>query len=162
MKVLLVRAIEIDPAFPDSYYVLGQIYRLVPAKPFGFGNRDQAVSLGRRAEALQEVSASPTHGVTNHDFAIELTQSLYKRNWSSTKRARSQPAKEAVWRAATDPLAAALAYEGSMTLKPMSDRKEARELLTRVIVDLEGIPDKGKIFSFNLAKAREVLRLWGP
>ena len=54
MRDLLQQAVAAEPEHADSYYVLGQLYEQVPGFPVSFGDKDFAVSLGRKSLDLHE------------------------------------------------------------------------------------------------------------
>ena len=53
MKAELDRCVEIDPRFPDSYYVLGLLYWKVPGWPVSIGDKKKAVEYATKAVELK-------------------------------------------------------------------------------------------------------------
>jgi tetratricopeptide (TPR) repeat protein len=56
MKVELDRCLEIDPKFPDTYYVLGLLYWKVPGWPVSIGDKKLAVQYSAQAVQLRPES----------------------------------------------------------------------------------------------------------
>ena len=51
-------------------------------------------------------------------------------------------------------------YEGTLTLKDMPDRQEARELVAFAVAQLEGLPARTKGQEDDLKKARDLAASW--
>ncbi len=161
MKDLLVKELALNPDRSDAYYVLGQLYRELPGWPVSFGDGDAAVSFGRKAVDLREQQlAAGTEKDLVYNFYTELAKSLWKRNWSAQKRAAEQAAKAAKLAAASAPLDKGSWYEGSVSLKAMSDREEARALVQWVITEIVKLPAPRAADRTDLDKARTVLKGW--
>lgn len=161
MKDLLVKDLSLNPDRTDAYYVLGQLYRELPGWPASFGNIDAAVSLGRKAVDLRQSQfAAGTAKELVYNFVTELAKTLWKRNWTSERRKAGQPAKAAKLAAASTPLDKGSFYEGSVVLKDMSDREEARALVQSVITEIAKLPSLTAAEMKDLEKARAVLRGW--
>jgi hypothetical protein len=161
MKDLLVKELSLNAERTDPYYVLGQLYRELPGWPASFGNVDAAVSLGRKAVDLRQAQvAAGTEKELVYNFATELAKTLWKRNWSSDKRKAEQAVKRSKLAAAQSPLDKASLYEGSVVLKDMSDREEAKSLVQGVISALEKLPALTAGQAKDLDKARTVLKGW--
>ncbi|NOY08251.1 MAG: hypothetical protein GXP33_05375 [Spirochaetes bacterium] len=162
MRELLKKTISLNPDFPDSYYVLGQLYEQVPGFPISFGNSDYAVSLGRQAVDLymKRYNAGLETDI-NYDFYTELAKHLYKRNWDAGRRKRAQGKKKAKYKSGKDAFNKALYYEGTVAQKNVSDREEAAEMIKWVIKELSSIPDRKRGQNDDLKEARETLKGWG-
>jgi hypothetical protein len=161
MKDLLVKELSLNPERTDPYYVLGQLYRELPGWPASFGNIDAAVSLGRKAVDLRQAQfASGAARELVYNFTTELAKTLWKRNWPADKRRSEQAAKAQKLAAAATPLDKGSFYEGSVTLKDMSDRDEARVLVQGVIADLVKLPSLNAPETKDLDKARTILKGW--
>ena len=69
MRDLLQQAVAVEPEHADSYYVLGQLFEQVPGFPMSFGDKDYAVSLGRKSLDLQEQQVKAgIEDEINYDF----------------------------------------------------------------------------------------------
>jgi tetratricopeptide (TPR) repeat protein len=161
IKDILVKELSLNAEHSDAYFVLGQFYRELPGWPLSFGNVDFAVSLGRKAVDLRaEQFRKGIEKEMNYNFSTELAKTLYKRNWSATSRVKEQAAKRARLSSAKDLLERSFAYEGTVTLKDMSDRAEAKELVQWAISELEKIQTRTAGQKEDLQKARDVLAGW--
>jgi hypothetical protein len=90
MRDLLRQTLSFEPDHADSYYVLGQLYEQVPGL-ISFGNKDYAVSLGRKSIDLHEAElASGVEDEMNHDFYVQMAAHLIARDWDRNKRDREQ------------------------------------------------------------------------
>jgi hypothetical protein len=161
MKDLLVKELSLNAERTDPYYVLGQLYRELPGWPASFGNVDAAVSLGRKAVDLRQAQlAAGTEKEFVYNFATELAKTLWKRNWSSDRRKAEQAGKAAKIASAQTPLDRASLYEGTVVLKDMSDRDEAKSIVQWVITELVKLPALTAPQVKDLERAREVLKGW--
>ncbi len=161
MRDLLVKAITIKPDFPDAYYVLGQLYEQVPGFPLSFGNVSYAVSLGRKSIVLmRKWYTTGLKKEVDYSYYKELAKHLYKRNWSASKRKRYQPKERRKYNSETDLLKKSFYYEGIVSLKDMSDREEAIEMIKWVISKLESLPDKTVSKLDDLKESKELLAKW--
>jgi len=159
MKDLLTKAITINPKHSDSYFVLGQLYRELPGGPISFGNIDFAVSLGRLGVDLDaEQAKSGAEKVLSYNFSVELAKTMWKRNWNAEKRQNEQKNHKARYEAAKNDLDRGCAYEGTLTLKNVSDREEAMELIQWAIKSLESLPSPTAGQVKDLADARDILK----
>ncbi len=161
MRDFLVKELSINPDRSDAYFVLGQLYREVPGWPLSFGNIDAAVSLGRKSVDLRQAQAAS--GVEKefvYNYATELAKSLYKRNWSASSRVTEQKNKSAKLAAAVTPLDKGSLYEATVTLKPVSDREEAKSLVQWVVAELGARAALSAPQADDLRKAKEVLKGW--
>jgi hypothetical protein len=159
IKEILLKDLALNAEHSDAYYVLGQFYRELPGWPVSFGNVDAAVSLGRKAVDLRASQvASGQERQLEYNFVTELAKTLAKRNWSADKRAKEQAVKRTKLAGAKDLLDRGFAYEGTVTLKPVSDREEARNLAQWAVAELEKLPARTAGQEEDLRKAREVLK----
>jgi len=161
MRVLLQQAVAANPEHADSYYVLGQLYEQVPGFPVSFGDKNYAVSLGRKSLDLheQQVKAGIEDEV-NYDFYTEMAKHLWERNYSAAKRKREQGRKMRKYESSYDPMEKNFHYEASVTLKNMSDREEALGLINWVIRELGGMSNRSGSQDDDLKEAKEVLESW--
>lgn len=161
MRELLQKAVAVEPEHADSYYVLGQLFEQVPGFPVSFGDKDYAVSLGRKSIDLheQQVRAGIEEEI-NYDFYTEMAKHLWERNYTAGKRAREQGRKESKYRSISDPMEKNFYYEAAVSLKDMSDREEALELINWVIRELQGLSGRTDSQNDDLQEAREVLESW--
>jgi tetratricopeptide (TPR) repeat protein len=161
MRDLLQQAVASEPEHADSYYVLGQLYEQVPGFPVSFGDKDHAVSLGRKSLDLheQQVQAGIEEEI-NYDFYTETAKHLWERDYSAARRTREQGRKRSKYSSASDPMEKGFYYEAVVSLKDMSDREEALELITWVIQELERLPHRTDSQEDDLKEAKEVLESW--
>jgi len=161
MRDLLQQAVAVEPEHADSFYVLGQLFEQVPGFPVSFGDKDYAVSLGRKSIDLheQQVRAGIEQKI-NYDFYTEMAKHLWERNYTAGKRAREQARKESKYRSISDPMEKNFYYEATVSLKDMSDREEALELINWVIQELQNLPERTDSQDDDLKEAREVLESW--
>jgi tetratricopeptide (TPR) repeat protein len=161
MRELLKKAVAIAPEHADSYYVLGQLFEQVPGSPLSFGDKDWAVSLGRKAADLRAVQVKA--GLEDelvYDYYTELAKHLRERNWNAAKRQKEQAAKAAHYAAKTDPMEKNCYYEGTLTLKNISDREEAQELLAWTVGELQALPRRTQGEEDDLKEALETQSGW--
>jgi len=161
MRDLLQKALQLEPDHADSYYVLGQLYEQVPGSPLSFGDKDWAVSLGRKAVDLRaaQVRAGEEDEIY-YDYYTELAKHLWERNWSAGKRQKEQAKKAARFATKTNPLEKNCYYEGSLSLKDQSDREEGRELLGWAIGELQALPRRTQGEEDDLQEALELQSGW--
>lgn len=157
MRELLQQAVAVKPDHADSYYVLGQLYEQVPGFPISFGDKDYAVSLGRKSVDLhgQQVRAGIEKEI-NYDFYTELAKHLWERNLSAAKRQQDQKRMLSKYNAATDPMEKNSYYEAVVSLPALADREEARQIVAWVIAQLEAIPNRDDGQEDDLQEAREL------
>jgi len=156
MRNLLNQAITYDPDHADSYYVLGQMYEQVPGF-ISFGNKDYAVSLGRKSIELHEAElAAGIEDEMNHDFYVQMASHLIARNWNEGKRDGEQSKKERNFNDTNDVLERGWYYEGMVDISAQSDREEAEDILRRMISSLESISDRSDSQNRQLIEAREL------
>lgn len=141
MRDLLNQAIEIYPEHPDSFYVLGIMYRKVPGFPISFGNKSRAVSLGRKAVDAQraEVESGKADEI-KISYYMELARSLKERNWSASKRRREQGKMANSFEKERSVLDKNFFYEGVVDIPDKSDEEEALEMMRWVISEFQKKP----------------------
>ncbi|MBN1699074.1 MAG: hypothetical protein JW881_16260 [Spirochaetales bacterium] len=162
MKKLLVKAISIDDEHADSFFVLGELYDELPGWPISFGNPDYAVSLGRKAVFLHEKDlAEGREKKKKQSFYIKCAKHLYKRNWSADKRNKNREKKKNNYEKESDVLKKNFYFEGTRSLKNMTDREEARFLIDTAIRELEAIKKRDKTENDDLKDAIEFRDGWG-
>jgi hypothetical protein len=161
MRDLLQQAVAAEPDHADSYYVLGQLFEQVPGFPLSFGDKDYAVSLGRKSIDLheQQVKAGIEEQI-NYDFYTELAKHLWERDYSAAKRQREQRKKMGKYRSTSDPMEKNFYYEAVISIENISDREEALELIDWVIRELESLSGRTDSQNDDLEEARELLESW--
>jgi tetratricopeptide (TPR) repeat protein len=161
MKDHLEQALLRDPNHADSYFVLCQLFTQAPGWPVSFGNVDYAVSFGRKAVSLLEKDlASGAQSVPQYGYYTALASALWNRNWDINKRLNERTKKQREYTAKSNPLEKNSFFECQVTLKPMSDRMEAREILQWVIDEIGKIPDKNYFQKKDLAEALKKKAEW--
>ncbi|TVR57497.1 MAG: hypothetical protein EA426_11980 [Spirochaetaceae bacterium] len=157
MRDLLAQALTMDPEHGDSYFVLGQLYAAVP-RLISFGNNDYAVSLSRKAVEINErMVRTGERDEPSYGFYLKLADHLYQRNWNEARRSREQESKRRNLPNADTPLERGWYFEGTATIPAMSDRDEARVILTDLIARLQGKSNRTPSQNRDLREARELL-----
>jgi len=161
MRDLLQQAVAVEPEHADSYYVLGQLFEQVPGFPVSFGDKDYAVSLGRKSIDLHErqVKAGIEEEI-NYDFYTEMAKHLWERNYTAARRAREQGRNKGKYDSNSDPMEKNFYYEAVVSLKEMSDREEALEMIKWVVRELQGLSGRTDSQDDDLKEALEVLGSW--
>jgi len=161
MRDLLQQAVAVEPEHADSYYVLGQLFEQVPGFPVSFGDKDYAVSLGRKSIDLheQQVKAGIEEEI-NYDFYTEMAKHLWERNYTAARRGREQGRKKGKYDSISDPMEKNFYYEAAVSLKKLSDREEALEMIKWVVRELQGISVRTDSQDDDLKEALEVLGSW--
>ena len=160
MRDLLRQAVAVEPEHADSFYVLGQLFEQVPGS-VSFGDKDFAVSLGRKSLDLHErqVKAGIEDEI-NYDFYTEMAKHLWERNYTAARRVREQGRKKSKYQSISDPMEKNFYYEAVVTLKNMFDREEALELINWAIGELKGLSGRTDSQDDDLKEAEEVLESW--
>jgi hypothetical protein len=114
------------------------------------------MGIDMRAKAVQ----AGTEKELNYNFYLQLAKTLYKRNLTAAKRTAGQAKNLAAFQAAKTPLEKGAAYEGTLALKAMSDREEAREIATWIIAELSKISNRTAGQDDDLQETRETLAEW--
>ncbi len=161
MRDLLQEALAIYPDHPDSFYVLGIMYRKVPGFPISFGSTDKAVSLGRKSIDAQraEYQAGKANEIKLSYF-MELARSLKQRNWSASKRRKKLSSKADAFRKESDVLDKNLNYEGTIDIPDVSDEEEAIDIMRWVISEFRAKPVLKDSHKTDLAEALVDLEVW--
>jgi tetratricopeptide (TPR) repeat protein len=161
MKDHLEQALIRDPNHADSYFVLCKLYTAVPGWPVSFGNVDYAVSFGRKAVSLLEKDlADGTQSVPQYGYYTALAAALWNRNWDTNKRLNERTNKLRDYTAKSNPLEKNSFFECQVSLKPMSDRMEARELIQWVISEIGKISAKNYFQKKDLEEAQKLRAEW--
>jgi hypothetical protein len=141
MRSILSEALSINPEHADSYYVLGIMHRKVPGRPVSFGSADKAVSLGRKAVDAQRREFETGEAIEiKLSYFVELSRSLYERDWSASKRRKSHGDKEESFAKERDVLKKGFFYEGTLSIPNVSDRQEAIEMIEWAISEYRSKP----------------------
>ena len=162
MRILLVKAAQVDSLVAGPWAVLAQLYEKVPGWPFSFGNATWAVSLGRKA------LIGTTTELANHvqreiplDYSTELASHLAKRGWSSEKRSQEQAGQALMFNSTSDPVEKYFYFEGIVEIPPLSDREEAVLLCRFVIGQLQEASSLNQRQNADLRNAKELLATLG-
>jgi tetratricopeptide (TPR) repeat protein len=156
MRDLLSEAITREPDFPESYYVLGQLYAKVPGV-VSFGNTEYAVSLGRKSVDLMEAEIrSGDRDERSEAFYVQLASHLIDRGWNSRRRGRGVQSIRRDYNSASSPVDRGLYYEGAVSIPSTDDKSEAREILDGVIRRLGGLSSPSPSERRQLEEAREL------
>ncbi len=154
-------AINRNDRFGEAYYLLGQLYRELPGRPFSFGNREYAVSLLRMAVAVHEEEyRAGVVGARYYDNYTQLAEGLWRRNHSADRRRKRHAQAAEQYRQASTPLERGFAFEGSQPLGPGSDREEAVRLVEMVVSDLSRVRQPNTRERKDLASAQALLSQW--
>lgn len=161
MRDLLQKALTIYPEHPDSFYVLGIMYRKVPGFPVSFGSTDKAVSLGRKSIDAQraEFEAGKANEI-KLSYYMELARSLKERNWSASKRRKKLSVKADAFRNETDTLEKNFSYEGTVDIPDVSDEEEAIDIMRWVISEFQARQFLKDSHKTDLEEARADLADW--
>jgi tetratricopeptide (TPR) repeat protein len=143
MRADFVRTVELAPDFSFAWFSLGQMYRMVPGGIISFGNKDYAVSLGRKAvDTMEREFETGSISRTRYDYYVQLAVSLHARNWSKKKREDEMDGKFLAFHGSTDVMGRGCNYEGTVDIPALSDREEAEQLLLDVLGELRLLPRK--------------------
>ncbi|MBN1685831.1 MAG: hypothetical protein JW852_04205 [Spirochaetales bacterium] len=161
MHELLRKVLSIFPDHPDSFYVLGIMYRKVPGKPISFGSSTRSVSLARKAlDAQRAEYESGAAKELKLSYFMELARSLWDRDWSAAKRAKEVPSMARDFRNETDVLEKHFYYEGSIDIPDVSDREEAVDIMTWVVSEFRAKPALKKSEKIDFDEALADLEGW--
>jgi hypothetical protein len=161
IKDLLFEVLSINPDRAIAWFVLGQVYRELPGWPISVGNTDFAVSLGRKAVALNALQASAgSEKGASYNFQTELAKSLYRRNWSAAKRLEEHTNKAAKLQEAMTTFEKGTLFEATVRLIDESDRQEAKSIVQEVIANMEVLPDPTASQRRDLLNAKVVFAKW--
>ena len=156
MRDLLQKALQPEPEHADSYYVLGQLFEQVPGG-ISFGDKDWAVSLGRKAVDLRaaQVRAGEEDEIY-YDYYTELAKHLLGTQLELRQAPEGAGQEGRPVRRQDHPLEKNCYYEGALSLKDQSDREEARELLGWAIGELQALPRRTQGEEDDLQEALEL------
>jgi hypothetical protein len=149
-------ALKQDPEFSDAFYVLGELFEKLPGWPISFGNIDYSVSLGRKCIDLMEaqVKAGKKRGLYYGAY-IALANHLWIRNWDAKRRQNAQAGQRRELAKQKHYVDKNYFYEGTITLKNMSDREEARKLVQFVVDELGSVTNRTGGQEDDLKEARK-------
>jgi len=161
MKKLLTKAIKINPEHADSFYVLGELYDELPGFPISFGNMDYAVSFGRLSVHLNQKQVKEGSIERKYyNYYIKLAKHLHKRNWSEKKRAKNQAGKKNKYNKAKPGLKKYARFEGTLNIKAISDREEAKDIINITISELKAVENPTKTNEDDLKDAIDLEASW--
>ncbi len=156
MRDLLTEAITRSPDFPESYYVLGQLYAKVPGV-ISFGNTEYAVSLARKSVDLMEAEIrSGDREEASESFYVQLASHLIDRGWNSRRRNRGLQSIRRDYNGASSPVDKGLYYEGAISIPDTDDAAEAKAILDGVIRRLGSLSSPTPGERRQLEEAREL------
>jgi len=150
-----------------GWYVIGQLYYLLPGWPISYGNQDIAISVSRKA-----VDTIPSNMLYPGHFKALATM-LWDRNWSASKRNSKIKGIEKSWKKESkDIFEQTYYYEGSrgvkhvpfyssVALNKMSDRQEAVLLLRYALAKYDAWPVHTRGDMRNKAEIENLLKDWG-
>ncbi|MFP4617558.1 MAG: hypothetical protein ACLFMZ_01830 [Spirochaetaceae bacterium] len=164
MRDDLAKAVNIEEDHADSYYVLGMLYASVPSL-ISFGNQEYAVSYSRKAIDVYDGER------TKYVYYLKLAEHLWDRKWGSRKREKSFHGLEDNYRSAGTAEERNKYYEGVFDsaasrpysaggVKKLSDREEARKIISWLIKELESSRDLNSSEKETLEDARELQAAW--
>ena len=162
IRDLLHQALSIYPGHPDSYYVLGILYRKVPGKPISFGSSDKAVSLARKSIDTHRAEYEAGMAIKEYKlvFYMELARSLWDRGWSAKGREKKARSKAERFESVTDVLEKAFNYEGTIDIPDVSDREEAVDVMSWVVSEFRAKPTLKEYQQVYLEEALADLENW--
>ena len=89
-----------------------------------------------------------------------MAKHLWERNYSAARRVRDQGRNKGKYASISDPMEKNFYYEAVVSLKRMSDREEALEMIQWVVRELEGLPNRTDSQEDDLKEAADVLGSW--
>jgi hypothetical protein len=151
-------ALKQDPGYADAFWVLGELFEKLPGWPISFGNVEYSVSLGRKSLDLMEadLAAGRIRGRT-YGAVLALANHLWARNWDAKRRQGAQAEFKRQFNEKSDYVEKQYFYEGTIVIKNLSDRDEARELLRKVASELEANQNRTGGYEADLKEARQKL-----
>ncbi len=159
IRDMYAHCLSLNPDHDLTYYALAQLYTELPGFPISFGDIDYAVSLARLSiDAHMKAYEKGDIKEVFHDFYNELAKDLYKRNWSADKRNREQKRKQDQYKRAKNALERGFYYEGTVQLKNVPDREEARDIIRWVIRTLESQTRRTKNQNTSLERAKRIAK----
>lgn len=161
VRNLLFKAGRLAPNDGEIWYVLGQLYSMIPGFPISFGDSTYAVSLGRKGLADRKAQvAAGTEPNVPEDYYVQLARELERRGWSEAEREQRQPQEAKKYHATSDPVKKSFYYEGVVPIPKLSDRQEAIEIDHGVVSRLEALSSRNQTQSDSLKTARHDLASW--
>jgi len=161
MKDHLEQALLRNADHADAYFVLCQLYTALPGWPISFGNIDYAVSLGRKALFLLEKElAAGIQSVPQYGYYSALASALWNRNWDINKRYNEKSNKLKEYTGKSNPVEKNFFFESQVSLKSMSDREEAKQIIQWVISEIEKISIQNYFQKKDLEAARKLRDQW--
>jgi hypothetical protein len=156
-----------DTSQTIGWYVIGQLYYLLPGWPISYGNQDIAISVARKA-----VDTIPSNMLYPGHFKA-LAEMLWDRDWSASKRNSKIKSIEKNWeKESSDVFKQHYYYEGangvkhvpfysSVSLNKMSDRQEATLLLQYALAKYDAWPFHTRGDMRNHDEIKDLLKDWG-
>ncbi len=161
VRNLLFKAGRLDPGDGEVWYVLAQLYSMIPGFPISFGNTVYAVSLGRKGlNARKQQVADGSEPNVPEDYHIQLAKELARRNWSKQEREQRQPEEAQKYASSTDPVEKNFYYEGVVKIPALSDREEAISIDRKVVERLNALSKRTPTEENDLRVARKDLKSW--
>jgi len=161
LKGDLDRALKFNPDYADAYYVLGIMYEALPGWPVSFGNKAWSVSLGRKALDLMEADlAAGRMREYAYGFPLELAKHLWARDWDVNKRNSEKANQRTEFQKTSLIPDKNFYYESQVTLAPLTDRQEARDLVQKTMNRLEATGMTRKSHLQDLEFAQKLLTDW--
>ncbi len=149
IKKYLFKLIDTFKVYDSSpaFYVLAELYRQVPKKPFSFGNKEYAISYSRLA--VETISDKVIYPSTYY----QLAKLLSDRNWSASKRRSKFKKKQKYYNSSEKMHEKFFYYEGSKginekkeysqkSLGELSDKEEAIDILNYAIKMYNKYPER--------------------
>lgn len=161
VRDLLVKAVRLDPADGQNWYVLAQLYSQIPGFPLSFGNTAYAVSLGRKGiDARKAQVADGTEPNVPEDFYIQLARELVRRNWSKSEREQRHRQEARDYHRNTGLIEKNFYYEGIVHIPAVSDRAEAISIDESVVARLDAVKRRTQTQDTDLHTAHSDLKVW--
>lgn len=161
VRDLLFEAGRLAPNDGEIWYVLAQLYSMIPGFPISFGDSAYAVSLGRKGLAARKAQvADGTEPSVPEDYYVQLGRELARRGWSALERQRRQPKEAQEYRSTADPVKKNFYFEGVVTIPKLSDRSEAIRIERGVVARLEALHNRDRTQNDDLRNARHDLAAW--
>lgn len=161
VRDLLFKAGRLAPNDGEIWYVLGQLYSMIPGFPISFGDTTYAVSLGRKGLAARKAQvAAGTEPNLPEDYYIQLARELERRGWSEAEREHRHPQEAKEYRSTSDPVKKNFYYEGVVSIPKLSDKEEAIRIDRGVVSRLEALSARNQTQNDALKTARHDLASW--
>lgn len=161
VRDLLFKAGRLDPGDGEVWYVLAQLYSMIPGFPLSFGNTAYAVSLGRKGlDARKQQFADGSEPNVPEDYYIQLAKELARRGWSKQERERRHPEEAKKYASSSDPVEKNFYYEGAVQIPSLSDREEAIGIDRKVVERLNALSKRTPTQENDLRVAQKDLKSW--